>query len=362
MSGASVQMFAPRRIGKTWLMNELAKDLRNEGWITIIVDVEGMRTEEEFLRALCRKLEEAGDYAQSAFNHLKQRVKQLLADGWEGNPLHAIGKLDPRQFSEALIAALNAQTPKTLILIDEIALFVAERLAQDPESAKAFLYHLRRLRQAYPRVQWLLTGSVGLDVVARRAGVGGALVDLAIFPLEPFDALAARSYLEHLCATNAVRRPFSLDAEGFASLARELGWLAPFYIKLIADLVEPTGSTLNGRPSASSADIERAFGELLRPEYRTTFAPFDEHIHKNFPATEERQLRVILDACCERAEGETMSTFLARLQMGEAAPSTPEVKNHLTSLETAGYLMLENDRWRFRSGLLRRYWLRYHHE
>ena len=31
MSGASIQMFAPRRIGKTWLMLELAKDLRNEG-------------------------------------------------------------------------------------------------------------------------------------------------------------------------------------------------------------------------------------------------------------------------------------------------------------------------------------------
>ncbi|HEY3719668.1 MAG TPA: hypothetical protein VGL41_05950 [Roseiarcus sp.] len=56
-------MFAPRRIGKTWLMNELAKDLRNEGWITIIVDVEGMRTEEEFLRALAEATASRGELA-----------------------------------------------------------------------------------------------------------------------------------------------------------------------------------------------------------------------------------------------------------------------------------------------------------
>ena len=66
LTGASVQMFAPRRIGKTWLIHKLAEDLRAEGWVTIVVDVEGMRTEEEFLRALCRKLEEAGGSAQRA--------------------------------------------------------------------------------------------------------------------------------------------------------------------------------------------------------------------------------------------------------------------------------------------------------
>jgi hypothetical protein len=210
------------------------------GWITIIVDVEGMRTEEEFLRALCRKLEEAGDYAQSAFNHLKQRVKQLLADGWEGNPLHAIGKLDPRQFSEALIAALNAQTPKTLILIDEIALFVAERLAQDPESAKAFLYHLRRLRQAYPRVQWLLTGSVGLDSAAIR---------------ELLDSRAARSNLAWLdLLTNQV-------AEATASRG-ELADLPETGLALLDAGIEIASDNFG----AATAHLDRALGAGLESE------------------------------------------------------------------------------------------------
>ena len=50
-------MLAPRRIGKTWLMDKVADDLEDEGWLCIRVDVEGMRTEEEFLRAFGAEIE-----------------------------------------------------------------------------------------------------------------------------------------------------------------------------------------------------------------------------------------------------------------------------------------------------------------
>ena len=357
--GDSVQMFAPRRIGKTWLLGKIAEDMRDAGWVTIVVDVEGMRTEEEFLRALCRKLEEAGGHGQSALTNLKQRLTQLVVDGWEGNPLHAIGRLDPRQFSEALIAALNEQAHETLILIDEIALFIAKRLAQDAEGTSAFLYHLRRLRQDYRKVRWLLTGSIGLDVVARRAGLQGALVDLTPFPLDPFGDQAARSYLDHLCAANAVPKPFALDDAGFAHLARELGWLAPFYLQLVADHIAPSGPHDGDRPTAQVADVDRAFDDLLRREYRGMFAPFEEHIEKNFPTPEARRLRLILSACCESADGETEATLLAHLQAKELAATPRELMNLLTALANAGFLSEDGDRWRFRSGLLRRYWRRY---
>ena len=329
--------------------------------MTIVVDAQGMQTEEEFLRELCRKIEEACDAKSSVFNHLRQRWKQLVQGGWEGNPLRAIGRLDPRQFSEALIAALNAQQRKTVILVDEIALLVAKLREPDAAGARAFLHRLRRLREGYPHVQWLLTGSVGLDVVARSAGLQGALVDLDIFPLEPFADKAARSFLDDLCAAGLVRRPFALDDAAFAYLAQELGWLAPFYLRLVADRISPTGSPVAGRPSVQNNDIDRAFAELLRPEYRTLFATFEEHIDKNFPEAETRRLRAILDACCEFANGETEPTLLARLEMQAQVVTVPELRNLLTALATAGYLTPDGDRWRFRSGLLRRYWLKYHH-
>ncbi len=358
---ASIQMLAPRRVGKTWLMHELVKDLRARGWLTVFVDVEGMGSEDEFLRELCRKIEEIGTSSQWVFNHLTQRLKQLTSGAWEGNPVAAIGRIDPKAFSEALVASLNTQGD-TLILVDEISLFVKHQLERDEQATKQFLYHLRKLRQAYPNVRWLLTGSIGLDVVARRAGLQGALVGLDIFALKPFSEPSARNYLNALCETDSVRWPFEMDDAAFEFLVSELGWLAPYYLKLLADRIRPTGEMgQSGRPTAKIADIERAFDELLLPEYRGYFATWEEHIDKNFPREDAILLFEFLEICCEQAEGEAFATLQARLAGSHAALTPRDMKNLLTALANDGFLMDLNSRWRFRSGLLRRYWLRYQH-
>lgn len=360
--GDSVQMLAPRRIGKTWLMHALAADLTKRGWLTVFIDVEGMRTEEEFLRALCQKLQETGSTRDRILGTLTQRLKQLIS-GWQGTPAEAIGQIDPRDFAEALVATLQDQDRDTLILVDEIALFMIERIKVDTVAARAFLYHLRRLQQAYPRVRWLLTGSIGLDVVARRERVLGALVDLHIFELMPFDEAAARSYLDSLCETKAVRRPFALGPDEFAYLADELGWLAPYYLKLVANQIEPGGDVAaNGRQSARREDIDAAIARLLEPPRRGSFSTWEEHIDKNFPGEESSLLHRILYVCCEGTSGETTSTLLVRLQ-ATTPDLTPRTLNDLlTALSNGGILHESGGRWRFRSGLLRRYWARYLHE
>jgi hypothetical protein len=360
LNGASVQMFAPRRIGKTWLMRKLEKDLRRAGWTVVFVDVEGMRTQDEVLRELCKKLERAGDAANRALTHLGQRLKQLMQDGWQGNPLHAIGKIDFASFSEALIAALDEKGGRSVIMVDELALFLADQIAKDADAARAFLYQLRRLRQEHQNVRWLMTGSIGLDVVARRAGLLGALVDLKSFILEPFDGPAARSFVEGLCDAGEVPKPFAFAAGAFEYLLAELGWSAPFYLTTVADRVQPTGVTTGKLPSATPADIERAFVDLMRPEYRTMFSPFEEHIEKNFPPAETRRLKALLAAACQAARGETAATLLASLAGAEPEIGAQALNDSLTALANAGLLMIEEERWRFRSGLVRRYWLRYH--
>jgi hypothetical protein len=364
LSGVSLQMLAPRRIGKTWLMHCLEEDLKAEGWITAFVDVEGMQTEDEFLRALCHRIEAAGTISERALNHLSQRVRQLISGDWDGNVIRAIGRIDAKEFAEALVASLDAQGKDTLILVDEIALFVMARLREDEPATLAFLYHLRKLRQAYPRVRWLFTGSIGLDVVARRAGLQGALIDLGIFPLAPFSDAAALSYLEELCGNATVRRPFALDTATFAYLAQQIGWLTPYYLKLVGDRIRASGPIGSGGLSlALTSDIENALDELLEPVYRAHFATWEEHLDKNFPEAESKVLYAILGVCCETSEGETSTTILARLRDGNWPNLSPrDLKNMLTALANAGYLHLIADRWCFQSGLLRRYWLRYLHE
>jgi hypothetical protein len=362
LSGASCQMLAPRRVGKTWLMHKIEEDFRRTGWLTAFVDVEGMRTEEEFLRALCRKIEEAGTLGDRAISHLKQRLKQLISGDWDGSVIEALGHVDPKEFSEALVASLEAQNKDTLILIDEIALFVMGRLKQDEAGTLSFLYHLRKLRQSYPRVRWFFTGSIGLDVVARRAGLQGAFIGLEVFPLDPFDEPAAWSYFSERCRSGGLRRSFQIEPDVFSYLADEIGWLVPYYLDQVGNQIRPDGARREGgAPRVSREEIDRAIDDLLMPRHRLYFATWEEHIDKNFPDAEAALLHAILETCCEQASGEIAGTILARVWPDHPKITPRFLLDMLTALDGAGFLVEADGRWRFRSGLLRRYWRKYHH-
>ncbi len=359
LAGASVLMLAPRRIGKTWLLGKIDDDLTAAGWHCIRIDVEGMRTESEFLRALCQEIEKTQSLTDRVKSHVLQRFKQVTTHVQDGNLAAAIGQIDPREFLETLVSSLNAETKNTLILIDEIALFIHEQAKQNPDGARSLLYHLRKLQQAFPKVRWFLTGSVGLDVVARRHNMLGALLGIDSFPLEPFTPEAARSYLDELCASGQITHPFRLDEPGFVHLVHELGWLSPYYLRQIALQMRLRRADGGGHPLATVDDVERAFERLLSPTQRLHFAAWEEHIDKNFDDAETGRLRAILDFTCDEANGETEATILTRLSQAGDTLSQSDLRTLLRSLETDGFLQNTSGRWSFRSGLLRRYWKDY---
>jgi uncharacterized protein len=215
-------------------------------------------------------------------------------------------------------------------------------------------------RQKHKQIVWLLTGSIGLDVVSRDLALAGALIDLNTFPLEPFTLEAAHSFVEELCNDKQLRQPLDFETGAFELLARELGWLSPYYLRHIAQLIRPsTAAVANKRAVASQTDVERAFAEFLKPAYRGHFAAWEEHIDKNFAEGQRARLRAILDILCENIDGEIEATLLARISGSIANLLRRELLNLLTILANDGFIEKFSERWRFRSGLLRRYWVEY---
>ena len=362
--GRSILMLAPRRIGKTWLIDRFAADLRQHGWLAVRCDVQDISTETDFLRHICLKIEEQGDLLNRAGGRAKQIVHQLFSKDHSHGWRTTLGQTDWKSFSETLVRGLSEQDQPTMILIDELALFVAAMLKKNIQAAREFLYGLRALQQAYPKVRWLFTGSIGLDTIARRGDIAGALVNLHLFKLEPFSVLAAQAFLTHLCETGQVRHPFVLDADALAAFAEGLGWLAPFYVEKLALLIRPTGrNDARGRQIATVQDVAAAFDAILTRDHRNYFVTWEEHLGKNFKITDAALMRRILNVCCRQPAGEQFDTLLARL----GQPSTPAkrkiLRDGLNILLTDGYLQEIPDgdvfRYSFFSGLLRRYWQRY---
>jgi len=72
-AGRNLLMLAPRRIGKTVLLNHLRESAAAQGFRAIVLDVEGVRDEKAFFRECCAAIQEelsTGTKVMSAFAHL----------------------------------------------------------------------------------------------------------------------------------------------------------------------------------------------------------------------------------------------------------------------------------------------------
>jgi hypothetical protein len=360
-AGHSIQMPAPRRIGKTWLIGKLAEDLKAKGWLCVSIDVQGKRTEQEFFRTLCQEIEKNQALHKSALAHVLGRFRHIKDGAGAASLVQLLtASADPRAFSESLIESLDGSKKMTVVMIDELSLFALDLAEKDADATRAFLYHLRNLREAYPNVRWLFTGSIGLDVIGARFKLQGALIDLDIFDLHPFNENEARAFIEELREQNQLHTPFAFAEGAFEKLARELGWLSPWYLRLLANAVRPTGPTAEaGLATATAADIEAAFGKLLQHSQRPNFATWREHLEKNFPKDQTTLLHALLGILCDNADGEQAATLLVRLTEPFPNATRRELMDRLTDLASGGFLEEAGDRWRFRSGLLRRYWAKW---
>ncbi|HYD38034.1 MAG TPA: hypothetical protein VEA60_10495 [Allosphingosinicella sp.] len=362
LNGTSVNMPAPRRIGKTWTIGRLAGDLRKDDWVVVEADVQGIATAAGFAQELCKRIEAQSSIAERFRAHAKQRIASVLGGQWDDNPLNALGRIDPIEFTETLIASLDSAGKKAAIIIDEISYFFLKLAEADREQAHAFAYQLRAFQQRYRNVRWLITGSIGLSVIARRYGLEGAFVDFDTFTLEPFTPEEARSFMRDPSIQQQFNHLFDAGDADFDSMFAELGWLAPYYLRMVANEVRPSTAAADGSlPRATAADFEAAFEKLLQPGRRSEFAVWREHIDKNLPDPDRKLARTLLDALSRDSSGETEATLVAAAQ-AEGAVARRQVQEVLEILANDGLIGKSGDRYKFRSGLIRRYWREYEAE
>lgn len=361
--GISIHMPAPRRIGKTWTINRLAADLRSSGWHVVELDVEGIQTAEKFARDLCMRIEAQNSIKERFKAHAVQRLSNLLGGNWGDKPLDALGRVDPIEFSETLIASLDQSGERTCIIIDEISYFFLALAEDDAKSAYTFAYQLRALQQRYKNVLWMITGSIGLSIIARRYDLEGAFVDFETFALEPFTPDEARSYMRDPNMQQQFTHVFNASDADFDSMFDKLGWLAPYYLKLVANEVRPSTGGEDGLPPiATEADFDAAFDKLLQPNRKSEFAVWREHVSKNLPMTDRAIAEHLLSGLSKSPQGENEDTLLAQAGRSHGALTKRELRDILAMLANDGLITKFDGRYAFRSGLVRRYWQEYEAE
>lgn len=344
-AGRSVHLRAPRRYGKTSVLEALADRLRATGRHLLLLDVASVDDLEGFA--------------------VKVAGTALAAES--GRALSAafgLGATDPAGIREAarrdggvllgrILVALGASGH--VLALDEISLFLrgaVPRATNLKEAAKApkkkraegraVLDALRSARAALPQV---FAGSTGLSAFARLHRLGDLLEDLAATALAPLRPADAGWLLEEMLLADE-RRPMP---DAAAAVLEHIGAPVPYYLHAFADAlrtaVPPAGPV-------TRADVERVYARWLAGSADSNVFAGYRLRNQAYPQKYRRIAQAILDAIAGRPEG------AARAELEPLARGVPPgTLDALLECVAEDFDLLEEDgRWAFRSKLLRERW------
>ena len=362
--GEHVLMLAPRRVGKTSLMQELRRDPR-EHWDVIYVDVEGGDGPADCIAAILAALA-ADPRRRSRFeaipfsNAVKGVVERLqsvslgvLRVELKGAIGHEWGHAADQL--QAHLAPLSGADGNLLIIMDELPFLVSRmlRAADRRHEAELLLSRLRQWRQAPElrgKIRTLVGGSIGLEGVLRRAGLSGLINDLSPFQLDSWDRPTAAEFLKKLGAGY----DFHLEDESIARLLDLLWDPVPYHVQLFFSALRHACKSDPSRVSPGT--IERCFGERLAgPRGTPHLDHYADRLGIAFDEREHEVAREILGRVCRR---ETGARFVDLKDLQRRSGDT--FRSVLRDLEADGYVERNDHGLAFRSNLLREWWRKYH--
>lgn len=359
----NILLLAPRRVGKTSLMHAAGRSWAVDGDPVLFVDVQGAASEMQFVRRLASAMDRSGGegLVKSAWNRLSRVLRPVGKVGGNAGPigleveLRSASEEDWLATGDALLRALADR--ETLLLIDELPLLVQQILTSDREGgrdrAKAFLDALRgwRIDPSLSKVHWLVAGSIGLDSLARRHGFSASINDLVLTALGAFDDRTARGMLDALAAGHGT----TFDDDARAHLVRRLGgWCLPYYVQILFG----EARALAQAGSVDIATVDRAWATLLDADHRSRFDHWWTRLGESLSTPDAERAHALLRHLAtvegglghDEARARTMGASLDE----EARDRWAFVVDTLTS---DGYLLEEDGRLRFRSPLLREFWM-----
>ena len=355
----SLLLLAPRRVGKSSVLRRMNEYADKAGFAAIYVDVSDCADEFRFVERLYTAILEHHGAAERLWNGIKESslgkaIRQIKKAGAAGFSIEfERGGLEWDRIGEELAEALEGLERQTLIQVDELPVFVLKLLNRADETQQGrireFLYWMRKLRQKYLHVKWMLAGSIGLDTVASRLNIADAINDLRIETLGAFDGATAHDLLRTLSANYGL----TLEDPVRERVLARVGWLIPYYLQLVFDKLREWQ-----KPEAGHVDA--VVDTLLDASHKGLFDYWRQRLRDELGRPDADHASALLHPACRTPEGVRRGVFQQVLtaSIADADAREDKLRYLLDVLENDGYLVEEEKRWRFRSPLLREYWSR----
>lgn len=362
--GGHLLLLAPRRVGKTSLLRHL-EGKPQDGFVFLYVMVQSCNTGHEFYQEILAKLYDSG--LVGAFDTLRHKGKGLVSSVFghiksiEGGGAGLSFQTTDRPLTASDLAqafgqlALNGK--KLILVLDEYP-DVLEKISQreSPQAAVDFLAATRSLCQTLDqgqKVQFIFTGSIGLDTLAQRLGSSGLINFTDKITLNPLSEADALAFIGFLARKNGGQ--LSLDAATARHFLQKVAWLMPYYIEILWERLEELCLD-NAIENPGASQVDQAFEVLFGQNYKKNFNHWVERLRR-FDQDEQKLAKAILGQLAlvdALGYNDIHNLFQAE--------NYRQVHGHyvLDCLEHDGYLFEHAEKsYRFTSPVLKEWWRRY---
>jgi hypothetical protein len=266
---------------------------------------------------------------------------------------------------ERLLAAMNDDKfQRWAILIDELPIFLKalhDKGDTGLQQARDFMNLFSSLRSKCPHVRWLVTGSIGIEPLARAGNYMGVMAKFTNYTLAPLTEEQAIAFIQDQARTGQLPHRQEISTEEAKAIIQAVGWRAAYYLDNFA-------SQLAGTPSTEASQvqhlIQQAQTQLLLDHHLTAFGPWEEHIRKHHG--DKRKLSFdILNLLARDEMGMNIDALFG--QLGQIDLERNFLAQHLQLLINEGFLFQseanseldEGGPYRFRIAILRLWWKKY---
>lgn len=364
-AGVDISMPGPRRLGKTFLLERMVDAASANGWQAVRVEVAGCRDTRGFFRQLCAKIGGQRSTGQRVTEWLLQRLGQAIDPRTDsaGNWYQAFISLDHETYFERLIKTLHEDEGRRwALLVDELPIFLKalhDQGAPGIEAARGFMNHLSRLRVDYPKVRWLITGSIGLEPLAQVGNYMGVLAKFQTYNLSTLTEAQAHDFVIDLAQTGRLMDRQMITVEEAKAVVSAVGWRSAYYLEALAKKL--SGTPVQGEDEAGAL-IREATAKLLNSSELATFAVWEEHLHKHYPPAERAIAITVLNALAPHPQGASLDVLIAAAERPDFGRDA--MRRLLMRLDAEGFISIDN--WdsdspiaAFRNVLLRLWWHRH---
>lgn len=352
--GNHILFVAPRRVGKTSIMKDLAENPL-DGYACIYRDIESVKTKNEFYKRLFELIVQCLQRTRTkkTMALLSKWTKQFkITEITKSGVKFETKEIDYENELRNIIPELAGTDVHTVIFLDEFAEVVNKLNKKDhQQDAIDILHTLREIRSDadFRNFTLVFAGSIGLQFVIKTIDRPKLINDLHPVETGALNEHEARLLVRQLTKNATIR--FSNEAVGY--LLQKVSHLLPYYIQLMIEETDLLCRAAN-KPDVTTADIDAAFAAVLKKNKN-----FDDWLErlKDYQQVHFPFINSILKSCAHK--GSITVQEIYNMAGDKAYKRLDDYMDFVEELMNDGYLVEEQEHiYRFISPFLQQYWLK----